>query len=429
MLSLLEHLKAIGQEHLGIGLEKLSLEEQRAFFSQLQKYPLDLLKRQRKGLIDSPSSLSNVEPWTSYDRVEELKAIRKSKTGCLILAGGQGTRLGNKGPKGTTVIQKKSLFQIFFEKTHAASQQAGHLLPLAVMTSPLNHSETEEFLKKHDLFGLSPEQLFLFEQQLLPFLEDQGNWFLQAPGKLAEGPDGNGGALTAFYEAGIWEKWKALGVECVQVILIDNPLADPFDARLCSYHLNSRAEVTMKCILRDDPEEKVGLVVAEEGRPRVVEYSEISEELREARNPDGSLLFPLANVSLFCFSMEFIQKVAKNNCYPLPWHLQRKKVEDKEIWKYETFIFDLLPVAERIQLLVYPRQETFSPLKNAKGKDSLEAVQAALLNADRRQYANITGVQPPSEKVFELDPAFYYPTSELLRQWKGKPLPPDPYVD
>ncbi len=372
-------------------------------------------------------------PVTHYDYAENYEVVL-GRMGCIILAGGQGSRLGSDEPKGffpVSLIQKKSLFQLFFEKTGAASQQAGRELPLAVMTSPLNHQLTLEFLEDREWFGLSKDRVDLFSQGMLPFLDEEGNWILDASGKPAAGPDGNGGALKAFYESGVWEKWQKQGIEAVQVVLIDNALADPFDAQLCSYHLRQQADITVKCIQRE-PGERVGVFALDNGKVNIVEYSEMPEEHYNARNPDGSFVFALANTGLMCFDMQFIKKISEDFTVELPWHIQKKKAQIdgqlREIQKCETFIFDLFPFAQNIALLCYPREEIFAPLKNATGNASLHSVQAALLAYDRAVYFRVTGVHPPEERVFELDPQFYYPTSDFLKTWRGRPLPESDYL-
>jgi UDP-N-acetylglucosamine/UDP-N-acetylgalactosamine diphosphorylase len=396
----------------------------------------ELLRMQQEQLqrLKQPEPISALKPWSTFECAEEQKSLRPSiKTGCLVLAGGEGSRLKIKAPKGTipvTLVKKKSLFQLLCEKTKAASARAGELLPLAIMTSPLNHRETVQFFEHHHLFGLDPKQIFFFQQKMLPFLDEEGHWILLPSGRFAEGPDGNGGALKAFYEAEIWKQWKALGVQSVQIVPIDNPLADPFDVTLIDYHIRTDAEMTVKCISRDDPEEKVGIIVSKRGKPRIVEYFELPRELRVAKSSDGSLLFPLANIGLFCFRMDVIQKLGSDPRFKLPWHLQKKRLHDfdVDVWKFETFIFDLLPYIEKVHFLLYSREEVFSPLKNSEGTSSLETVQTALLDADRRQYARLTGVTPPKDCIFDLDPVFYYPTRALLRAWQSRPLPSKDYI-
>lgn len=276
--------------------------------------------------------------------------ISEGKVGCMIVAGGQGTRLGFEGPKGMFPINNKSLFQIFAEKTVAA----GRDLPLAIMTSPLNDEITKEFFAKNNFFGMKQDQLYFFTQKMLPFLDTDGNMLSES------GPDGNGNSLRYFCESGIWQKWKSMGVEQINFILVDNPLADPFDAELAGYHYRTNADATLKCVLRKNPEEKVGVIAKMGDKIAVIEYSELSVE--EAKK------YPLANISLFCFSMDFIQKCAS---HPLPYHAAFKS----NVWKRETFIFDNLKIATNVNLLLYPRSECFAPLKD---KASISEVQKAL---------------------------------------------------
>ncbi|HSX12744.1 MAG TPA: UTP--glucose-1-phosphate uridylyltransferase, partial [Rhabdochlamydiaceae bacterium] len=190
--------------------------------------------------------------------------IAEGKVGCLILAGGQGSRLGLSMPKAlinVSFAKSKSLLQLFCEKTVAASKKVKRPLNLALMTSPLNHAEIEYTLHKNHYFGLQQGQISLFSQNMLPFLDTYGNPILQPAGNYAEGPDGNGGALKAFYESGIWQQWQEQGVEYLNLVLIDNPLADPFDPNLTGYHAGRDLEVTIKSVLREKEEEKVGIIV------------------------------------------------------------------------------------------------------------------------------------------------------------------------
>lgn len=355
------------------------------------------------------------------DRVFGEKLIADGKMGCLILAGGQGTRLGSEQPKGTipvSVIKNKSLFQIFFEKTRAASKRAGQPLLLAIMTSPLNHEATLRYLRDNKWFGLSESQVFFFSQKMLPVLDEAGNPLYDAEGKMAEGPAGNGSALKDFYEAGIWDKWRKLGIDYLSVIPIDNPLADPFDCELCGYHARMENEITIKAVPRRFEEEKVGLILEKEGRIKVIEYSELSAEEKKGKRA--------ANAGLFCFNMDFIPKIQH---VVLPQHKSFKMAPSlsRMVWKTETFIFDLLEYGGKIGVILYPREKAFAPLKESSGEFGLEGVQEALLASDRLTYFEISGIMP-SKKKFELDQTFYYPTPELLKRWKGKPFPDQDYI-
>jgi UDP-N-acetylglucosamine/UDP-N-acetylgalactosamine diphosphorylase len=273
----------------------------------------------------------------------------------------------------------------------------------------LNHREIEESLIKNHYFGLKESQVQLFSQDNAPFLNHDGNWIEEAAGCFAEGPDGNGHSLRKLMECGIGKRWKEEGIESLIVLPIDNPLADPFDAALCGEHALKNQEVTIKAIERMDPAEKVGVLVSREGKVAVQEYSELPDHFEA----------PLAHIGLFCFSLSFVEKVVK---IELPWHLARKTYHGQKIWKFERFLFDVLPHSEKTGVLVYSRNDVYAPLKNLEGSHSLEMVQQALVAFDRRLVAELTKMPEP-DHLFELDPAFYYLSAEVRQKWNGKTLP------
>lgn len=380
-----------------------------------------LLLKQRNAVFDKqPTSFTALplKEWkTPAPSPLGAQRIGEGKVGCLVLAGGEGSRLGLELPKALvpiTPIMKKTLLQVFCEKTAAASLQAGTPLSIAIMTSEKNHLPIADYLEAHHFFGLEREQVSLFKQGVLPLLNDQGYREFTAEGEIAVAPDGNGGALHHFFHSGVWDQWRKRGIEYLNLVLIDNPLANPFDPTLVGAHQAAGAEMTLKAIGRETPQESVGVVGIEGGKIQVIEYFELPEAIRSS--PD----WRVANISLFCFDMGFIKKVAD---VELPYHVARKK----GFWKFERFIFDLLPFAEKVEVVVYPRDEVYAPLKNSCGDSSFATVSAALIAQDRKIYAAISGISPP-ETPFELDFRFHYPTQELKEAWKGKPLPDSSYI-
>ena len=316
---------------------------------------------------------------------QPVASTRIEKMGCLVLAGGQGTRLGVHGPKGCVELplkEKKSLFQLLFEKIQAK----GKTLHFAIMTSPLNHVGTVQYLEDNAYFGLDPKTISIFQQGMIEVSDEEGYVFFDRPGQLAQAPSGNGHALYHFYQSGVWAKWQTAGIEVVQVLPIDNPLADPFDAELLGVHESSGVELVLKCIKRDDPEEKLGVIGVEEGLLTIREYSELTERMKHAKQGD-KLQFFLGYSGLFSCTMGFIEKVQS---VALPWHLAKKQgvrmtqVEGKwqsekiPVWKFEAFIFDLFPYAETFQIILGDRKKCFAPLKNRTGPDSFEAVVQAI---------------------------------------------------
>lgn len=313
----------------------------------------------------------------------------------------------------------------------AASIQAGHPLQVAIMTSPFNNSDTETFFRQNSYFGLTPSQVNFFKQGMWPFLDLEGNLFLESPSQIAQGPNGNGAWFQSFVEADIWEKWNREGIEIVNVVPIDNPLADPFDFELFGMHAHMGSDISIKATQRRDAGEHVGVLAQIDGKTVVVEYTELPDEDKAAQDSQGNLKFEIANLSLFSFSMPVVAKLAHQE---LPLHKAKKRVdsissENPYAWKFEQYIFDALLFTEHVQTILYPRSTTFAPLKNLQGEDSIASVQAALLAFDRQRYEQVTDFKPPQEARFEIAPSFYYPTAEMLKKWKGKPFPNKEYID
>lgn len=432
----LEKLETIQQTHLLHYWKNLADDEQFNLLGQIENLDVALFRKQQEILKNPPQlSLAPFEPFKDYYEIGSADdvalgnhAIAEGRMGCLIVAGGQGTRLKLNGPKGMypiTNVKHKSLFQLFIEKIQAASRQVHRPLKIAIMTSPLNHEMTKTYFNAHENFGLKKGQLDIFPQNMLPFLDVNGNLFLEDKGRIAEGPDGNGSALHNFWNQGMGPIWKEQGIEYVNFILIDNPLADPFDAELLGFHMRHQNSITVKCARKLSPEEKVGVLVMQEDHVKVIEYTEMPEKERNRTNSEGSLEHECANISLFCISLSFIESLCKTHT-PLPLHTALKSAPsmlDKEhkAWKFEHYIFDVLPLTSNVKALLYPREKCFAPLKNLEGMDSPETVKKALLMQDRRIIENLLGREAP-KGVFELSQDFYYPTDTFLEIWKTKPL-------
>jgi UDP-N-acetylglucosamine/UDP-N-acetylgalactosamine diphosphorylase len=436
-----ELLHTLGQQQLLTGIEHLSALELQEFAQSLQKYTPALAAKQKEALFQAKAfSYSDIHPYLGQEHSGDLEnrkrgeaLLRQGKVGCLILAGGQGTRLGFDGPKGSfpiSPIKGKSLFQLFCERTKAASAWSGQPLPLCIMTSASNHVQTVTFLQKNDYFGLPSSQLFFIEQEMLPLLDEHGHWVLERPGKIAEGPDGNGHALRLFYAGGIWERWKGLGIEFLNVIFVDNALADPFDLEFVGFSERKGTDAALKAVERSFSDEKMGALAECTGKLKVIEYSEM---------PSDASRFTLSSTGMFCISMEFIRYLYQELDVEFPLHLACKKTpvlvstakgcvqEIVQIWKCERFIFDVLDHVRTSAVLICPRDKIYAPLKNATGEKSVETVKRALLLHDRDIYRAMTGFLPKAS-AFELDPAFYYPTEELKLKLNQHQISDQDYV-
>ena len=367
-------LKRLGQEHLAITSCQM--------IAEIEAIDEALLQQQQAHLV-APLPNDPMRPLEKVDPLLETKhkklgdqAMAEGAVAAVVAAGGQGTRLGFDGPKGAYSLLGKSLYQRLAEKTLAA----GDKLYLAIMPSPATDEMTRAHFQENKNFGLSEEQLIFFQQSTLPLLDDRGKLFLSAEGKIATGPNGNGYALHEIVKQGIADLWRKKGVRCVTFVPVDNALSQPFDPQWIGYHLQSHADVTTLAAFRTDPDEKVGVFGMRDEKVVVAEYSELTPTQKTERLDNGSLCFSCANLSLFCFSMDFIDRVASQE---LSLHFAHKPASHLvkgtiQAWKSEYFIFDVLSYSHKTHVLVAPRERCFAPLKNATGPDSPETVIAQL---------------------------------------------------
>lgn len=363
-------------------------------------------------------------------------ALAAGEVAIVLVAGGQGTRLGFDGPKGTYPIgpvSSASLFQIHAEKIRALSQRHGRTIPLYVMTSPDNHADTERFFNEHDRFGL--EHLRLFVQGQMPAVDaETGQILLAEPGHLALSPDGHGGTLRALASPGpdgqpsCLEEMRELGIRTIFYFQVDNPMVKIADPAFLGLHRQAEAEVSFKIVEKIHPEEKVGIVVESEGRPQVIEYSNLPPELAERREADGRLELWAGSIAIHAFEREFIERVVRTAS--LTFHRALKKVpyvdadgqpidpSEPNAVKFETFIFDALPLAERYTIVETDRAVEFEPLKNAHGPDSPATVRQQMsdLFAGWLESAGARILRRPDGSVpfgIEISPLYALDSSEL----------------
>ncbi len=317
------------------------------------------------------------------------ESLSRGEVAVILVAGGSGTRLGFDGPKGTYPIGPVSgatLFQIHAEKIVAMSRRFGRPIPLYVMTSPENNDVTQKFFDDHDHFGL--KHLRLFVQGQMPAVDrESGKILLSSKSSLALSPDGHGGTIAALNEPAsdggpsCFDEMAARGVKTLFYFQVDNPLVKIADPAFLGLHLQARAEMSFKVIEKIAPDEKVGVVVTIDGKPQVIEYSDLPAELAERREPDGRLQLWAGSIAIHLFNLGFLRRLASGDIR-LPFHKAVKKVpylgDDGQVVaptlpnavKFEQFIFDALPLAERWTLVETDRANEFEPLKNATGPDS-----------------------------------------------------------
>jgi UDP-N-acetylglucosamine/UDP-N-acetylgalactosamine diphosphorylase len=367
------------------------------------------------------------------------EALRNGEVAALVVAGGQGSRLGFDRPKGlfpVGPVSGSTLFRIHAEKVLALSRRYGRPVPFLVMTSPATHAETVEYFEGEHLFGLSPEQVHFFQQGTMPALDlATGKLLLERPGELFLSPNGHGGTLTALTDTGLLAELKTAGVRHVFYFQVDNPLVNVCDPAFVGRHIETQAEVSSKVVFKDDPAEKVGVLAEIDGRCGIIEYSDMPPEMTEERTADGTLAFRAGNPAIHCFSVEFLERVT-TGADRLAYHVARKKVEHHDLatgetvtpegvnaLKFELFVFDALPLADRWLAVETKREDEFAPLKNATGNDSIDTCK--LLMTDRaRRWLTAAGVTVADGVAVEIAPTFALDAAELADK-----LPPGLVVD
>ena len=383
-------------------LEKLSPQEQALIELQLESIDFQFLANLFEKR-NTPFALPDIEkiapvavlhPNTNFAtaKKEGLKALAKGEIAILMVAGGQGSRLGTLQPKGTwpiTPITQKSLFQLHSEKVLTLSKKANYDISFLIMTSPATHDQTVSFFTSQAFFGLKKEQVIFFTQGTMPAVDlDTGAILFEEHTKIFTSPDGHGGTLTALKKTGLLQMLKSKGIRHLFFFQVDNPLVQIADPVFIGHHLSHRSQLSSKVILKESPTDKLGNFIQVNGRCQIIEYSDLPMELAHRKKHDGSLFIDTGNPAIHLFDVDFLDLVCSSH-ESLPFHLARKKVphidanlskvvpEKENAWKFERFIFDIFPLAERWLLVSTKRDEEFAPLKNAQGDDSPETAKQA----------------------------------------------------
>ncbi len=351
--------------------------------------------------------------------------VKAGKVAAFLVAGGQGTRLGYDGPKGEyriTPIKHKPLFQVFAEQLLAYSRDGKTSIPWYIMTSDINMVETKTFFEQNNYFGYNPEDIYFFEQGMMPAFGMDGELLLANKDSLALSPDGHGGSLRALHKSGALADMRRRGVEYLSYFQVDNPLVHCIDYTFLGLHDMAKSEMSSKTIAKAGPLEKVGNFVQAEGKVQVIEYSDMPEELAKSTNPDGSLKFNAGSIAIHILSVSFVERLNESGNLKLPWHRAEKKVaymnaageivkpEKPNAVKLEQFIFDAIPFAKNSIVYETERLEEFSPVKNADGADSPSTSRLHQLQRAAR-WLREAGISVPMtngvpDATIEIDPLF-----------------------
>ena len=397
MESVMKTLKKYSQEHLLNGYSKLSEVKQRELLEQIQNTDFELINNlynnTKKEVEIKESQITPIEYldkdklngyYKSFQETGE-KAIRSGKLAAVTMAGGQGTRLGHKGPKGTFDIgldSHKSLFELLSDSLKEQGKKYGVVIPWFIMTSKENNEDTVNFFAKHKFFGYEKNKnIFFFEQGELPMVDTEGKILIGEDGLIKEAADGHGGIYEALVKNGMTKKMRELGVEWLFIGGVDNCLVKMVDPILMGIAIQKHVTAAGKSVVKANPQEKVGVFCKRNGRPSVVEYTEIPKEMSEATDERGELIYGESHILCNLFNIDAVERMGSK---PLPYHTAFKKAtyidengnkivpDSPNAYKFEAFLFDAFGELDDMAILRVKREEEFAPVKNAAGIDSPE---------------------------------------------------------
>jgi UDP-N-acetylglucosamine/UDP-N-acetylgalactosamine diphosphorylase len=380
--------------------DELDEGQQASLLAQIEKIDFNLLKLiENEGKEADKGVITPLDDAVSIKEIEENKekytkvgidAIKQGKVAALLLAGGQGTRLGSDKPKGMYNIgltKDVYIFEMLINNLMDVVKQADAWVPLYIMTSEKNNDDTIAFFEEMNYFGYNKDYVDFFIQDMAPAASFDGKIYLEEKGKVSTSPNGNGGWFISFVNAGLCEKAKAQGVEYINIFAVDNVcqrMADPcFVGAMIDGGYRSAAKVVSKA----NPEEKVGVLCLEDGKPSIVEYYELTEQMRYQTNDDGSLSYRYGVILNYLFNMEDLEKNLHSN---LTVHVVKKKIpyvdeqgnvikpETENGYKFETLVLDMVHMMDNCLAYEVVREKEFAPIKNKTGVDSVESARELL---------------------------------------------------
>jgi UDP-N-acetylglucosamine/UDP-N-acetylgalactosamine diphosphorylase len=444
---LLERLAPANQQHVLRYWDALSAAQRQRLAQQTEALDLDLIARlyaQRDAVEDYHALAARAEGPPAFRvgvedaaisrsaaRQHGAEAIAAGKVGAVLVAGGQGSRLGFEHPKGMFPIgpvSGHSLFQMLLEKLAATRQRYAAAIPLYVMTSDATHDETVAYLTEHAFFGLPAEEVHFFQQGNLPAVDaETGALLLEARDSLALSPDGHGGMLAAMARSGALDDVRRRRLEQLFYFQVDNPLIKMCDPLFIGYHRASGSEMSTQVVAKAAAEDRVGNVVSIDGQVRIIEYSDLPAESASQRNADGSLRLWAGSIAVHVFDTAFLFRMAADP-EGTPYHIARKAVpcldadenrvrpggNEKNAIKFERFIFDLLPAARRSIVMEVDAAQAFAPVKNADGaaKDSPQSVKRQMVALYRR-WLTAAGAEVADGVDVEIRPGFALDAKEV----------------
>lgn len=458
-----EYFSQSGQGHVFDFFSDLSAGEKAELIEQLAVIDLEELKRQIQRLIDDttkdtqvsynwnalvpapyiarPENGGDAAQWEAAERAGEA-ALRAGRVAAFTVAGGQGTRLGYNGPKGTFVVTPlsgKSLFEVFADKIARASERYAVTIPWCIMTSSINHDATVEFFETNQYFGLAKDSVYFFPQALFPAVDLNGKILMETKSRIVCTPNGHGGSLKALVDSGVTQKLGELGVDILSYFQVDNPLVPCIDPSFIGFHVLHKSELSSKMIPKAYPKEKVGLFCLHQGIHTVIEYSDMPEAIQESLDDLGALRFRAGSVAIHLFDRAFVERIGSGTSEDaLPYHKAFKKIssinasgqtdkpETNDGVKFELFVFDALPLAKNPVIIEGVRSDNFSPVKNLEGLDSPESAKKDQ-SAQARLWLKAAGetFELNSLALIEMNYRFAMDEVDFVEQWRALETKPE----
>ncbi len=392
-------LEQYGQEHLLKYYEELNEAQQNALLAQIEATDMSILdackhkeELTQKGAISplAAMQLDEIEANRESFTATGLEAIRAGKVAAVLLAGGMGTRLGSDNPKGmynVGITGDLYIFQCLINNLMDVVRQADAWVHLFVMTSDKNHEATVGFLQEHNYFGYQPEYIHFFQQEMAAATDYDGKIYLEEKGKLSTSPNGNGGWFISMERNGLLDLVHEKGIEWLNVFAVDNVLQRIADPCFVGATIQKNCVVGSKVVRKSAPDEKVGVMCLEDGKPSIVEYYELTEEMMNAKDEKGDPAYNFGVILNYLFKEQDLEKMMANN---MPLHIVEKKIpylneegelvkpEEPNGYKFESLVLDMIHQMDSCLPFEVVRSKEFAPIKNKTGVDSVESARALL---------------------------------------------------
>lgn len=393
-----EIIKKYGQEQLLRFEDDLTKEEKEKLYSQIESLDFDLLKNieekpaLNKGVISPLKAMELIEINAYREELKNigLDAIRNGKVGAVMLAGGMGTRLGSDDPKGmynVGITKKLYIFQCLINNLFDVVHESGSYIPLFIMTSDLNYDSTTQFFEDKEYFGYPKDYVHFFKQEMAPACDYNGKVFLEAKDKVAVSPNGNGGWFLSMMRTGMLEKVKDYGIEWLNIFAVDNVCQRICDPAFIGATIKKDKTVGAKVVRKATPDERVGTICLEDGKPSIIEYYELTDEMAEERDERGERVYNFGVILNYLFRVDELEEIVKKS---LPYHVVEKKIpyidekgnfikpESPNGYKFEQLVLDMIHLAASCLPYEVEREREFAPIKNKTGVDSVESARELL---------------------------------------------------